>query len=192
MRVLQGMRSSAPSFNFHYLLVSWRSSMSCLRLRHRLTNLSFFPSITRFRRQFLCKMWPIQLSFIRFTLYRIFFSPRHFVIGIFHLFTRSVQMNSIFFRLHILQLARHLWSTSAVSLFQHHTKLCSQCSTSLVSSLNSTPICWWQELPSHWILLLPWQSWTSFRAYILPMICKFRLRVKDKIKNNVVHEAAPV
>jgi len=32
-----------------------------------------------------------------------------------------------------------------VSNLQHRTKLCSKFSTSLVSSLNSSPICWWQE-----------------------------------------------
>jgi hypothetical protein len=31
-----------------------------------------------------------------------------------------------------------------VSTFQHHTKLCSKCSTLLVSSLNLIPVCWWK------------------------------------------------
>jgi len=35
---------------------------------------------------------------------------------------------------------------TTVSRFQHHTKLCSKCSTLLVSSLNLSPICWWISL----------------------------------------------
>ena len=61
------MRSKASSFKWEYPLLSLRSSSSFLRLLPRLlvTSLSpfIFPSITRFRRQFLRKMWPIQLAF---------------------------------------------------------------------------------------------------------------------------------
>ena len=35
---------------------------------------------------------------------------------------------------------------SKMSKFQHHTKLCSKCSTVLVYSLNLSPICWWKRL----------------------------------------------
>jgi len=59
---------SASCFNFHYLIFSLGSSSSCLRLLPRLpatsTFPSVFPTITRFRRQFLCKMWPIQLALL--------------------------------------------------------------------------------------------------------------------------------
>jgi hypothetical protein len=48
-RVLHSVRSSASSFNFQHLLVSWRSSSTCLRLLPRLSVSSIFPSIT-----FLC------------------------------------------------------------------------------------------------------------------------------------------
>ena len=54
------------------------SSSSHLRLLFRLPVTSIlihiFPSITRFRRQFLIKMWPVQLSFLLFVLCRKFLS----------------------------------------------------------------------------------------------------------------------
>ena len=61
------VRSTASSFNWQYPLLSLRSSSSFLRLLPRLlvTSIcpSIFPSITCCRRQFLRKMWPIQLAF---------------------------------------------------------------------------------------------------------------------------------
>ena len=61
---LHRVQSSASSFNFHYPLISLRSSSSCLRLLPPLpitSNLhSIFLSIMYFVRQFLCKMWPTQ------------------------------------------------------------------------------------------------------------------------------------
>jgi len=67
-RCLHIVRSRASSFKWEYLLLSLRSSSSFLRLLPRLlvTSISpfIFPSITCFRRQFLRKMWPIQLAFL--------------------------------------------------------------------------------------------------------------------------------
>ena len=64
---LHRVQSSVSSFNFHYPLASLRLSSSCLRLLPPLpipSNFhSIFLSITRFIRQFLCKMWPIQSAF---------------------------------------------------------------------------------------------------------------------------------
>ena len=61
------VRSKASSFKWEYPLLSLRSSSSFLLLLPRLlvTSISpfIFPSITCFRRQFLRKMWPIQLAF---------------------------------------------------------------------------------------------------------------------------------
>ena len=66
-RSLHILRSSASSFKWQYPLLSLRSSSSFLRLLPCLlvTSISpfIFPSITCFRRQFLRKMWPIQLAF---------------------------------------------------------------------------------------------------------------------------------
>ena len=66
-RFLHIVRSRASSFKWQYPLLSLRSSSSFLRLLHRLLVTSISPfiflSITCFRRQFLRKMWPIQLAF---------------------------------------------------------------------------------------------------------------------------------
>jgi len=58
--------SSASAFKFMQLLISLRSSSSCSRHFPPLLSLSIFPPITCFRRQFLSKMCPIQLPFLRF------------------------------------------------------------------------------------------------------------------------------
>ena len=64
---LHTVRSRASSFKWQYPLLSLRSSSSFLRLLPRLPVTSIppfiFPSTTRCRRQFLRKMWPIQLAF---------------------------------------------------------------------------------------------------------------------------------
>jgi hypothetical protein len=54
-----------------------------------------------------------------------------------------------------------------VSKFQHHIMLCSSCSTSLVSSSNLRPTCWWKVSCPCFMLLLPWKSCISFDVYIL-------------------------
>ena len=46
--------------------------------------------------------------------------------------------------------------------WQHHTCLCSKCSTLLRSSLNLSPIGWWKVSSSCWMLLLWWQAWIWF------------------------------
>ena len=66
-RALHIVRSRASSFNCEYPLLSLRSSSSFLCFLPWLPVTSIppfiFPSITRRRRQFLRKMWPIQLAF---------------------------------------------------------------------------------------------------------------------------------
>lgn len=77
-RVLRRVRSSAFSFNIQYPLFSLRSFTSCLNLLRRLPIISitpsFFPSITYYKSQFLCKIWPDQLAFLLFIIRRIFLS----------------------------------------------------------------------------------------------------------------------
>ena len=67
-RAVHIVRSRASSFNWQYALLSLRSSSSFLRLLPHLPVTSIphfiFPSITRCRKQFLRKMWPIQLTLI--------------------------------------------------------------------------------------------------------------------------------
>jgi hypothetical protein len=75
-RFLHLMRSRASSFKSAYPLLSPRSSSRFLRLLPRLLLTSIrpcnFPSITSFRRQFLRKIWPIQLVSRFITSCRIF------------------------------------------------------------------------------------------------------------------------
>jgi hypothetical protein len=75
-RFLHLMRSRASSFKWDYPLLSPRSCSNCLRLLPRLLVTSIrpfiFPSITCFRRQFLRKIWPIQLAFRFLISCRIF------------------------------------------------------------------------------------------------------------------------
>ena len=66
-RALHIVRSRASSFKWKYPLLSLRSSSSFLRLLPCLPvtsiPLCIFPWITRCRRQFRRKMWPIQFAF---------------------------------------------------------------------------------------------------------------------------------
>ena len=77
-RSLHILRSKASSFKWQYPLLSLRASSSFLRLLTCLLVTSsspfIFPSITCFRRQFLRKMWPIQLAFSFHISRRIFYS----------------------------------------------------------------------------------------------------------------------
>jgi hypothetical protein len=74
-RALHIVRSRAFSFKWEYHLLSLKSSSSFLRLIPRLPVTSItpfiFPSTTRYGRQFLHKMWPIQSAFLLSISYRI-------------------------------------------------------------------------------------------------------------------------
>jgi hypothetical protein len=106
-RVLHRVRSSASFFNFQYPLFSLRSSSSCWRLVHLLPVHSNFPPILCFRRQFLCKLWPIQLAFCLFTVCMIFLSCLT-LCNAYSFLTRSVQMIFSFLLQH------HIWTASVV------------------------------------------------------------------------------
>ena len=75
-RALHIVRSRASSSKWEYPLLSLRSSSNFLRLIPHLPVTSIppfiFPSITCCRRQFLHKMWPIQLVFHLLISCRIF------------------------------------------------------------------------------------------------------------------------
>ena len=75
-RFLHIVQSRVSSFNWQYPVLSLRSPSSFLRLLPRLLVTStwffIFPSITFCRRQFLRKMWPIQLAFRFLISCRIF------------------------------------------------------------------------------------------------------------------------
>jgi hypothetical protein len=75
-RAVHMLRSRAFSFGSEYPLLSFRSPSRFLRLFPRLPVTSIhpftFPSVTCCRRQFLRKMWPIQLAFRLLISCRIF------------------------------------------------------------------------------------------------------------------------
>ena len=126
---LHTLRSNASSFNFHHPLGSLRSSSSCLRLFILLpclpiTSSSPLPSVMFFRRQFLRKMWPIQLTFRLFILCRIFLSSLTLCNTSLFL-TRSVQTDLLhFFPSTTFQNIPGISDRlSEVSKFQRHTML---------------------------------------------------------------------
>ena len=108
-RFLHRVWPSASSNKLQYLHFSLISSNSCLHLLPHLPVRSIFPSIKCFRRQFLCKIWPIQLFFLCFIACGNFF-PSSTLCNI-SLFTRSVQVILSIPVLHILKLSRYFWST---------------------------------------------------------------------------------
>jgi hypothetical protein len=71
--------SNASPFNYQYLLFFLRLSSSSLRRLPCppviLFLPSIFPPVPCFRRQFLHRMWPISLVFLRFSVCRMLFPP---------------------------------------------------------------------------------------------------------------------
>jgi hypothetical protein len=119
-QALHTVRSTASSFKWEYPLLSLRSSSIFLRLLPRLPVTYIppfiFPSITRSRRQFLHKMWPIQLAFRLLILCRIFLCSLT-LSNTSSFLTWSVQLIfSILLQHHILKLSRCFWSTNDLYL----------------------------------------------------------------------------
>ena len=150
------MPSSTCSFSLLYPLFSLRSSSSFLHLLPLLPVTSVVSSIfaltTCLTKQFLRKTWLINLAFLQSTVCGIFLS---------NLTLRYTSYLTRWFQLIFSILLEHQISNipeisdllSEVFNFQHHTKLCSKCSSLLVCSLNWSPICWWKEPFSCWMLL---------------------------------------
>ena len=115
-QALHIVRSRASFFKWEYSLLSLRLSSSFLRLLPRLPVTSvppfIFPSITRCRRQFLRKIWPIQFAF------RLRISCRIFLCSLTlnntsSFLTWSVQLIfSILLQHHTSKLSRCFWSTA--------------------------------------------------------------------------------
>jgi len=80
--------SASFPFNFQYPLFSLRPSSSCLCLLPHLPIISILPSIfpliTYFRKQFLCRMWPIQLASLFFNVWRLYSSPPWLYVVLLH------------------------------------------------------------------------------------------------------------
>ena len=115
-RALHIVRSKASSFKWEYPLFPLRSSNSCLRLLPCLPVTSIppciFPSVTRCRRQFLRKIWPIQFAFLLRISCRLFLCSLT-LSNTYSFLTWSVQL--LFYILlqhHILELSRCFCSTA--------------------------------------------------------------------------------
>jgi len=97
-------------------------------------------------------VWPIQLPFLLLEYVGYFSSTWLFV----HF---SFPHNQSTYLLYLssaphFKTSHVFYLLSEVSKFQPHTKLHSKFSTLLLSSLNLSPICWWKESFSCWMLLL--------------------------------------
>jgi hypothetical protein len=79
-RVPHRLLSISSSFSFQYPLVSLRLRISCLQLLPLFLATYMFSLRTYFIRQFLYKMWPIQLAFLIFVVYRVLFRPSLYLI----------------------------------------------------------------------------------------------------------------
>jgi hypothetical protein len=117
-------------------LLSLRSSSSFLLLlpHFPVTYIPPFilPSLSCCRRQFLCRMWPIQFVFRLRISCRIFLCSTT-LRNTSSFLTWSVQLISILLQHHISKLPG-VSDLPEASKFQHHIKLCSKCSILLVSS----------------------------------------------------------
>ena len=143
-RTLHIVQSRASALNWEYPLLSLSSSSSflCLLPRRPATSIPpfIFPSITRCRRQFLRKMWPIQLTFCLLISCRIFLCSLTLILLHF-----SHGQSKWSFPSFSSTTFRNFPDVSDLLLeaskFQHHIKLCSKCSTSLASSSIPSPVC---------------------------------------------------
>ena len=82
---------------------------------------------------------------------------------------------------------------SEMSHFQHNTNLCSLCSTSLASSVNLSPICWWKKSS---FLLLPWKIRMHISHHLIscyknnwnishfPFVCSITMSNEDGFLEN--------
>ena len=165
------MRSRASSFKWEYPLLSLRSCNSFLRLLPCLPVTSIppciFPSITRCRRQFRLKMWPIQFAF------RLRISCKIF------LYSLTLSNTSSFLR----------WSVQLILsiLLQHHISKLFRCFWSIARSVQvSAPLHYGNKnirpVPSHLscirhvyfhICPLRWSGYNSVNIGFLIRCCVF-------------------
>jgi len=118
-----------------------------------------------FRRQFLCMIELIQLTFLHFVFCRMFISSLT-LFNTSSFFIWSVQtIFCILLQHYISKVSRQFRSISWSIQFNHHMKLCYKCSISLVSSSNLNLICWSTGIFFLLNAALPWQSWIWFHAY---------------------------
>ena len=142
--VLHKLRSIASSCNEQYLIFSLKSFSSCLHLLPLLpvtyVHPSIFPSITCSRRQFLPKMWPIQIAFLLFIFVGYSCPPPLFLTLLHVSLDRPNWSSSPFSNNTFQNFSGISGILSEVFGFHHLTRLYSKCSILLNSSLNLNPI----------------------------------------------------
>ena len=135
-RVLHTVRPCASYFKFHYVFFFLRPSISCLRLFLVFPSLLSFlltPSIGGLRSQLL-HIYDHSLRSIVCLIFISYLIIRN--ISSFFLNDQNQLIFSIVLQHYILNFPIIYNLISAMSKFQGHTKLCSKCSTLLVSFLN--------------------------------------------------------
>jgi hypothetical protein len=137
------VRCSASSFNFHDPLVSSSCSslLPCLPVTY--ITFSTLPSTICFNRHFLRKVWPIQSASLLLLYVCMFFLSylTHVILSNFS--NGRSNCLSLSFSCITFKNSPHISDLRfLVSKFQHRTIRYSNSSTSLVSSLNLSTICW--------------------------------------------------
>ena len=139
-RVLHTVRSSALYFNLQHPLFSSRSSSSRFRLLPPLPVTYIFtfifPLTKCFRRQFLRKMWPIQLSFLLLSVEH--YSPPWIFVTLLHFsHDRSSWSSSAFSNTTFQNFTDISDLRSEASKLQYSQNLYSKCSTLTLRRLMS-------------------------------------------------------
>jgi len=139
------MLTSFPSYSRHFYPSLW------------------FPSVTYFRKQFLRKMWPVELAFILLWLVG-YSSPRWIFVTLLHLSRWSVQL--IFF----------------IGVHQHISKLSRYFPSTFGTVKVSAPYYFLRYLEVQFAgeknffvekFLLSWQSWMQFHVHFLLYLLSF-------------------
>jgi uncharacterized protein YggT (Ycf19 family) len=155
----------APLSNSNIFFFSLRPSNICLSYFPRLLSSSIFPSVTRFRRQFLPKMWKIKLSFLVLTVCCVLLS--FFTVGNnTSSCTQSVQLAfSVLPRITFQNFQDIFYLLSEVSTFQQRAQPCSKYSNSPECTLNLRPTYDMIFINCNWVVTR-WQYTFTHKQYI--------------------------
>jgi len=112
-RALHIVRSRASFFKWEYPLLSLRSSNSFLHLLSCFPVTSIppciFPSVTRCRRQFLRKIWPIQFAFLLRISCRIFLCSLTYILQECPKFTNHLVYSHVCVKIFLILLLVHFY-----------------------------------------------------------------------------------
>jgi Tubulin len=138
--VVQNLRSSTSCLKFQNIIFSIRSSSICLRPLPRLLFPSIFSSVTGLEGS-SCARHDIQLDFLRLMYAACSPLPWLSVILLNFWHGGSDWSSPSFCRPTFHNFQVIFWYCPNCLKFPHNANLCSKCNFSLVSSVNSSPIC---------------------------------------------------